>query len=165
MRSSISSFGSHGPRSRAHISHQRTTLSRPLPSLYRLDSSSAPRSPRQPVSSATSRATASSNDSASSSFPFGKVQSSYFGRWTSSTPPLRRSTAPAACTSGCGEGGHLLLHVGGRDDVLVHAELLRLETDRKSTRLNSSHLVISYAVFCLKKKTTTPANTSTATSS
>src|SRR5437588_1016499 len=29
------------------------------------------------------------------------------------------------------------------------------KTDRKSTRLNSSHTVISYAVFCLKKKTTT----------
>src|SRR2546426_8515657 len=28
----------------------------------------------------------------------------------------------------------------------------RREEDRKSTRLNSSHLVISYAVFCLKKK-------------
>src|SRR5256885_9240233 len=28
----------------------------------------------------------------------------------------------------------------------------RLSGDRKSTRLNSSHLVISYAVFCLKKK-------------
>src|ERR1039457_5117077 len=28
--------------------------------------------------------------------------------------------------------------------------------DRKSTRLNSSHLVISYAVFCLKKKTPQP---------
>src|SRR3989454_4416971 len=28
----------------------------------------------------------------------------------------------------------------------------RQVTDRKSTRLNSSHLVISYAVFCLKKK-------------
>src|SRR5256885_10233959 len=28
----------------------------------------------------------------------------------------------------------------------------RAELDRKSTRLNSSHLVISYAVFCLKKK-------------
>src|SRR5256885_4167788 len=27
-----------------------------------------------------------------------------------------------------------------------------IEEDRKSTRLNSSHLVISYAVFCLKKK-------------
>src|SRR5205807_4831033 len=29
------------------------------------------------------------------------------------------------------------------------------QIDRKSTRLNSSHLVISYAVFCLKKKTFT----------
>src|SRR5256885_13134679 len=29
----------------------------------------------------------------------------------------------------------------------------RLRQDRKSTRLNSSHLVISYAVFCLKNKT------------
>src|SRR2546426_8467180 len=29
---------------------------------------------------------------------------------------------------------------------------VRRELDRKSTRLNSSHLVISYAVFCLKKK-------------
>src|SRR2546426_2658329 len=36
---------------------------------------------------------------------------------------------------------------------LLH-QLLK-ETDRKSTRLNSSHLVISYAVFCLKKKKTT----------
>src|SRR5438132_5906039 len=32
----------------------------------------------------------------------------------------------------------------------------RAETDRKSTRLNSSHTVISYAVFCLKKKNLTP---------
>src|SRR3989454_7469964 len=30
----------------------------------------------------------------------------------------------------------------------------RVRQDRKSTRLNSSHLVISYAVFCLKKKKT-----------
>src|SRR2546426_9218163 len=29
--------------------------------------------------------------------------------------------------------------------------------DRKSTRLNSSHLVISYAVFCLKKKNKRPS--------
>src|SRR5256885_12184711 len=34
--------------------------------------------------------------------------------------------------------------------------LLRCITDRKSTRLNSSHLVISYAVFCLKKNTDGP---------
>src|SRR2546426_9827935 len=32
------------------------------------------------------------------------------------------------------------------------ADVLRRRVDRKSTRLNSSHLVISYAVFCLKKK-------------
>src|ERR1022692_295575 len=32
-------------------------------------------------------------------------------------------------------------------------------SDRKSTRLNSSHLVISYAVFCLKKKKTTRIST------
>src|SRR5205807_5060216 len=37
--------------------------------------------------------------------------------------------------------------------------------DRKSTRLNSSHLVISYAVFCLKKKTTSrPAKMNSNTS-
>src|SRR5256885_9074663 len=35
----------------------------------------------------------------------------------------------------------------------VPGETLRVHPeDRKSTRLNSSHLVISYAVFCLKKK-------------
>src|SRR3989454_8899798 len=32
------------------------------------------------------------------------------------------------------------------------------DADRKSTRLNSSHLVISYAVFCLKKKKDTDCN-------
>src|SRR2546426_9021381 len=31
-------------------------------------------------------------------------------------------------------------------------EVVSEQQDRKSTRLNSSHLVISYAVFCLKKK-------------
>src|SRR5256885_2459506 len=36
-------------------------------------------------------------------------------------------------------------------------------TDRKSTRLNSSHLVISYAVFCLKKKKNTSATPVTPT--
>src|ERR1022692_4984486 len=66
------------------------------------------------------------------------------------------------------------LHVGERF-VVIQAEVIqilkqiehyparflrvadrRLQLDRKSTRLNSSHLVISYAVFCLKKKTKTP---------
>src|SRR5256885_9746121 len=34
----------------------------------------------------------------------------------------------------------------------------RREGDRKSTRLNSSHLVISYAVFCLQKKQPEPVH-------
>src|SRR3712207_8978499 len=39
--------------------------------------------------------------------------------------------------------------------VRGHAELVpRADQDRKSTRLNSSHANISYAVFCLKKKKT-----------
>src|SRR2546430_13499203 len=41
-----------------------------------------------------------------------------------------------------------------------------LDRDRKSTRLNSSHSQISYAVFCLKKKkqiTTTPPNMTSTT--
>src|SRR5258708_14725941 len=33
-----------------------------------------------------------------------------------------------------------------------HRQLVRGGLDRKSTRLNSSHQIISYAVFCLKKK-------------
>src|SRR5256885_12393970 len=36
--------------------------------------------------------------------------------------------------------------------TLVTPAAATLLSDRKSTRLNSSHLVISYAVFCLKKK-------------
>src|SRR5256885_12242822 len=39
-----------------------------------------------------------------------------------------------------------------REDAPALAGFLVTVADRKSTRLNSSHLVISYAVFCLKKK-------------
>src|ERR1022692_864794 len=35
---------------------------------------------------------------------------------------------------------------------MMFVQAADLPSDRKSTRLNSSHLVISYAVFCLKKK-------------
>src|SRR5690554_7254034 len=44
----------------------------------------------------------------------------------------------------------LLQHVEREDDILRHDRLAVI--DRKSTRLNSSHVRISYAVFCLKKK-------------
>src|SRR5690349_23054863 len=39
-----------------------------------------------------------------------------------------------------------------RDRRLRRGGLERVRADRKSTRLNSSHVEISYAVFCLKKK-------------
>src|SRR2546426_6908415 len=55
-----------------------------------------------------------------------------------------------------------LLHTEGREGEQQQALLWKISVegriergnapDRKSTRLNSSHLVISYAVFCLKKK-------------
>src|SRR5256885_7413101 len=41
-----------------------------------------------------------------------------------------------------------------RSDDAGDGRALRADRDRKSTRLNSSHLVISYAVFCLKQITT-----------
>src|SRR2546426_5812804 len=44
-----------------------------------------------------------------------------------------------------GERRHVVAQRGG--EAVGH-----VPRDRKSTRLNSSHLVISYAVFCLKKK-------------
>src|SRR5690606_40985012 len=44
--------------------------------------------------------------------------------------------------------GYLL----GGATVVAAADLGLLQGDRKSTRLNSSHVKISYAVFCLKKK-------------
>src|SRR3989454_5177545 len=49
----------------------------------------------------------------------------------------------------------LLQHWAERVRPRLRLSILRLiPLDRKSTRLNSSHLVISYAVFCLKKKKT-----------
>src|SRR5690606_41014496 len=39
-----------------------------------------------------------------------------------------------------------------QDMVILNPQLSEVEVDRKSTRLNSSHVKISYAVFCLKKK-------------
>src|SRR2546426_5321595 len=48
-------------------------------------------------------------------------------------------------------GVHYLSPAGdARPDQV--AQIIERNLDRKSTRLNSSHLVISYAVFCLKKK-------------
>src|SRR5436853_1972704 len=46
-----------------------------------------------------------------------------------------------------------IMHEFGRNQTsLAGPDMLLEGRDRKSTRLNSSHLGISYAVFCLKKK-------------
>src|SRR3712207_9507100 len=56
------------------------------------------------------------------------------------------------------DGGAVALHADGaleppeRRVQRVRVVLLAGDQDRKSTRLNSSHANISYAVFCLKKK-------------
>src|SRR5438552_11808075 len=56
----------------------------------------------------------------------------------------------------------LKLPVGGPlgfGEVSRNASSWYQEEDRKSTRLNSSHQIISYAVFCLKKKKKNKRNT------
>src|SRR5437867_5110142 len=88
--------------------------------------------------------------------------------------PTRRSSdlreAPEPVTENHGYVGRALdpgarPEVAPEDDVEEGAKRLRVppvETrvqDRKSTRLNSSHRTISYAVFCLKKKKRPPAHT------
>src|SRR2546426_6018637 len=62
---------------------------------------------------------------------------------------VRMSTQAEACDYDLQGGG------------FIEARLLVVscQIDRKSTRLNSSHLVISYAVFCLKKKKDTRIST------
>src|SRR5690349_22728016 len=44
--------------------------------------------------------------------------------------------------------------MGGTEPTSLLRTVFTCASDRKSTRLNSSHVEISYAVFCLKKKTT-----------
>src|SRR5258708_30257153 len=56
-------------------------------------------------------------------------------------------------------------HQVGEESRQRQAEIEDREIDRKSTRLNSSHQIISYAVFCLKKKNTVEQGTSNPPSS
>src|SRR5690625_6817378 len=46
----------------------------------------------------------------------------------------------------------IYLDIGDKDPQNFESIIEATEKDRKSTRLNSSHVAISYAVFCLKKK-------------
>src|SRR5204862_5046798 len=69
-------------------------------------------------------------------------------------PELRPGAVEAAGEDFGGEGGLLSNAEVGRRNAEQPFEhpVPRSELDRKSTRLNSSHVEISYAVFCLKKK-------------
>src|SRR5258708_14153660 len=58
-------------------------------------------------------------------------------------------------------GDQIRLGIDAPRSITVHRQevYLQVARDRKSTRLNSSHQIISYAVFCLKKKKTSQSRT------
>src|SRR2546421_3444808 len=65
-------------------------------------------------------------------------------------PDLTEQVEAALTVLSKHDAGFFLMVESGLIDKYAH--LLDMERDRKSTRLNSSHDQISYAVFCLKKK-------------
>src|SRR5438094_1671823 len=80
-------------------------------------------------------------------FPYTTLFRSRGGgrRGSSRRPCVRCSRTGGRASPPVGDGGPAVASSFG------HARG-RMTTDRKSTRLNSSHRTISYAVFCLKKK-------------
>src|SRR5256885_10954150 len=71
-----------------------------------------------------------------------------------STPGTRGHLTPKAVRRGVHGNTRFPLHNKRHAKTGEHTPSGKAAEDRKSTRLNSSHLVISYAVFCLKKKNT-----------
>src|SRR5438445_1095824 len=71
---------------------------------------------------------------------------------------LFRSRVPGEYRTGFGRGPWWTPRVADSPSALVSPEPLLPPPDRKSTRLNSSHANISYAVFCLKKKISQPSD-------
>src|SRR2546427_1714889 len=66
---------------------------------------------------------------------------------------LFRSIPPQSSAEVRGVGGESLSETKDAQSIFYkEGSLARVRIDRKSTRLNSSHSQISYAVFCLKKK-------------
>src|SRR3712207_6885754 len=77
---------------------------------------------------------------------------------------LFRSVVDVEACGICGSELHGISRPGFREPPLVMGHEFSGRTadgDRKSTRLNSSHANISYAVFCLKKKNLLEQNNST----
>src|SRR2546430_13618642 len=67
-------------------------------------------------------------------------------------PPVAVIISPEMRGAGIGALGRRQSHPDKHTVSIVAIELRFPGVDRKSTRLNSSHSQISYAVFCLKKK-------------
>src|SRR5690625_6286058 len=100
-----------------------------------------------------------------------QFQSDFVGQEIEISSPQGRFTPGAQLITGqrmiaaTAVGKHLFLDFANDLTLRVHlgiygawdfaGELTRIGTDRKSTRLNSSHVAISYAVFCSKKNTYT----------
>src|SRR5690348_18084995 len=86
-------------------------------------------------------------------FPYTTLFRSGRGRFSANQPPRAHRVEvvdAAGAVVDTLEADVVLLATGGTPRVLESAE--PDGEDRKSTRLNSSHPSISYAVFCLKKK-------------
>src|SRR5947207_3921993 len=72
---------------------------------------------------------------------------------SSGMPKLRIEESAARRQAAIDRGEEVIVGVNKyQSDETSPVEILNVDKDRKSTRLNSSHTVISYAVFCLKKK-------------
>src|SRR3712207_8631937 len=72
-----------------------------------------------------------------------QLQAAYHALLHAPDAPLREAAILSTCNR--------VEVYGVADDAHVATEAIRMFLDRKSTRLNSSHANISYAVFCLKK--------------
>src|SRR5256885_10021340 len=95
---------------------------------------------------------------ATSNAPLQRVQRSTVSRSRSGTRSRQFGHTPYSDTPGKRDG---FLGRGTTDQRRGGSlRISRSARDRKSTRLNSSHLVISYAVFCLEKKKTTSTRVS-----
>src|SRR5258708_18721245 len=106
--------------------------------------------PAEPLSS-TCAAFAHCSKESSCVTPRSRVMGSYFWR----PRPLRMTALPPSLYSITSLDRLIapILLTPATGDVLVskYTRKRKQDRDRKSTRLNSSHQIISYAVFCLKK--------------
>src|SRR5690625_7042801 len=70
----------------------------------------------------------------------------------SSIDDVKKLTSAIKFVEAIRRHGHLEADIYPVGKQASDSKLINQDTDRKSTRLNSSHVAISYAVFCLKKK-------------